>query len=433
MSYEAEEKIIGSLLIRNSALDEITFIEPDMFADELFGKMFYEFQRAQRENRELDRIVLKDSISADDFPPDKVEARLRQVEESVITSAGIRSVAWDGVLKPYRARRFVKSVNKVTGDPARFEDEYNTLTAELEEIRPYRNTQTKTVPQIVGENKDKYFCETDTPRVNLGFRGLDEILGGLEGGDLTIIGARPAVGKSAFALQVILHFASLGKRCGYFNLEMQEKQIYERLLAAKSGVGLTRIRRAKAFNTDEEKSAIDKANEELAKQDNIVITTGSKRISDIRAESKAAGYDVIVIDYLQLVKSDRTYGSNRYAEVGAISHAVKALAMELNIPIIGLCQLNRSSEGREDKEPTMGELRESGDFEQDASVILLLWNTNKDDRSEKCIKVEKQRQGRTGKVKLKFDGGHMRFEESEPTISTEEFMPVPEDMELVFD
>ena len=142
-------------------------------------------------------------------------------------------------------------------------------------------------------------------------------------------------------------------------------------------------------------------------------------MSEIRNESRHMGYDIIVIDYLQLLKSDRTYRGNRYAEVGAISKAIKALAMELNIPIIALSQLNRVSEARENKEPTMAELREAGDIEQDASVILLMWNTAKNDSSRKGIKVEKQRQGRTGKLVFRFRGDLMKFEETDEAPGTD--------------
>ncbi len=174
---------------------------------------------------------------------------------------------------------------------------------------------------------------------------------------------------------------------------------------------MTRIRRAVKFLGDEEKR-FKKANDALAGRSNIVISTGAKTVSEIRAESRHMGFDVIVIDYLQLIRSDTFYRGNRVAEVGAISKAIKALAMELQIPIILLSQLNRASEGRETREPSMSELRESGDIEQDASVIILLWNMSEDDRSKKGCKIEKNRQGETGKMELRFDGDQMRFRDA---------------------
>ena len=127
-------------------------------------------------------------------------------------------------------------------------------------------------------------------------------------------------------------------------------------------------------------------------------------------------YDIIIIDYMQLLKAETTYRGNRAAEVGEISRAIKNLAMELNIPIIALSQLNRVSEMKDTKEPTMAELREAGNIEQDASVIILLWNLNADDKTKKGCKVEKNRQGNTGKVVMRFNGDLMKFEETDETV-----------------
>ena len=139
-------------------------------------------------------------------------------------------------------------------------------------------------------------------------------------------------------------------------------------------------------------------------------------MSEIRSESRHMGYDILIIDYLQLLRTDKEYRGNRYAEVGDISKAIKALAMELNIPVIALSQLNRASEVRETKEPTMAELREAGDIEQDASVIILMWNLSQGDQTKKGCKVEKQRQGKTGKIVLNFNGDLMKFEETGETV-----------------
>lgn len=424
MSYDAELRVIGSILIRNECINEIDFIAPDMFSAEHLGRMFAVCQKILRQGQMVDAQILAEAISDEIYP---IQFAIRDVGEclrATETSAMVRQYA-RSVYTANRARIFRKAINSVSGDENTLDDEIQSLSDTLDSIRLSNDTGSKLLPQIVKENKDKYFCEIEKPKVDLGFKKLDDLLGGLEGGDMIIIGARPAVGKSAFASQITMTFAELGKKVGYFNLEMQEKQVYERFVAAKSGIELTRIRRAIAYQNDEE-DRFRKANEYLAQQRNIVITTGSKRVSEIRSDAKRQQYDVVIVDYLQLLRPDRTYGSNRYAEVGAISHACKNLAMEMNIPVIVLCQLNRVSEMRDDKEPTMSELRESGDIEQDASVILLLWNTDKEDRTKKRIKVEKQRQGKTGKVDLHFDGNHMRFYEADEFYSVE-------DDEVVFD
>lgn len=431
MSYEAEQNIIGSILMRNECIDDVSFIQPEMFDDESLGKLYATCIQMSRQGKGIDAVSLLDEVSAGDVPSEYVKQDIADCVRATVTSQTAKSYARI-IHTEYRAKMLRTAVNSVTLDEKRIDEDIKALSDSLDSIRITEDANTKTLPQIVKENKDNYFKEIDRPRVQMGMPKLDEILGGLEGGDLIIIGARPAVGKSAFATQITSHFAELGKKVGYYNLEMQEKQVYERFVAARSGIEITRIRRAVSYQNDEEKR-FREANEYLQKQDNIVISTGSKRISEIRTDARKQHYDVIIIDYLQLVKPDVRYGANRYAEVGAISHAVKALAMEMNIPVIGLCQLNRVSEAREDKEPTMGELRESGDFEQDASVILLLWNTNKDNRSQKCIKVEKQRQGKTGKINLHFDGDRMRFVESEDSNMTTDdgFMPA-DDADIVF-
>ena len=287
--------------------------------------------------------------------------------------------------------------------------------------------KSKSLPEIIKENMNNYFCDREEDRLYVGFSKLDDLLGGLEGGDMIVIGARPGVGKSALVTQITSNMAANGKRVGFYNLEMQEKQVYERFVVAQSGIGLTRLRRAKKFLGDEEER-FKKANKALLERDNIVITTGSKSMNEIRSESRHMGYDVIIIDYLQLLKPDKSYRGNRYAEVGAISKAIKSLAMELNIPIIALSQLNRVSEARETKEPTMAELREAGDIEQDASVIILLWNVSQEDNSRKGCKIEKQRQGKLGKEILRFDGDLMRFVESDGTVKeAQEWAKVKDD------
>ena len=221
---------------------------------------------------------------------------------------------------------------------------------------------------------------------------------------MIVIGARPGVGKSAFTSQIILEMAKAGKRIGFYNLEMSEKQVYERLLSNQSGIRLNRIRRAIQFLGDE-RERFERANKTLGKMD-ILISSGTKSVSEIRNECRHQELDCIIIDYLQLVRADTRYQS-RASEVGAISKAIKALAMELNVPIIALSQLNRTSEMRETKEPTMGELREAGDIEQDASIIILLWNLDNEDKTRKGLKVDKNRQGELGKIVYRFDGNEM--------------------------
>lgn len=412
MNMLAEQNVIGSLLLDSESIGKIQGLEPDMFASELYGRMYLEFLRGYENGYQVNAVVLSAKIT--DFPADMVQREIRTCLEKTLTSVEVESYA-DIVIREYRAAQLDRILQSVKPDPENVEEQTGELINDLEALLENRESQAKTLAEITRENKDRYFKDNEAQRLYIGFPKLDDLLGGLEGGDMIVIGARPGVGKSAFVTQVTTSLARSGKRVGFYNLEMQEKQIYERFVVAESGIGLTRLRRAVRFLGDEEER-FRRANEVLEKEDRIVITTGSKAMSEIRSESRHMGYDVIVIDYLQLLRADKTYRGNRYAEVGAISKAIKALAMELNIPVIALSQLNRVSEARDTKEPTMSELREAGDIEQDASVILLMWNLSKNDPSRKGIKVEKQRQGRTGKLTLRFNGDLMKFEESGESV-----------------
>ena len=173
---------------------------------------------------------------------------------------------------------------------------------------------------------------------------------------------------------------------------------------------MDKIRSAEQFENEEEKKLFDDGNSFLEEKTTLFISDGPRTVSQIRHESQHMEYDLIIIDYLQLLIPESSYRGNRYAEVGEISHGLKALAMDFNIPIIALSQLNRvsASQGKEDKAPTMSEMRESGDIEQDASIILLLWNKTEDGTLKGC-KVAKNRQGKFGELELKYNGALMSF------------------------
>jgi replicative DNA helicase len=202
--------------------------------------------------------------------------------------------------------------------------------------------------------------------------------------------------------------ADMDKQILYFNLEMTDEQIYERMLATETGFPLFKIKRTLRLSDEKEEQIVNDAKERI-RQRKIRVVTGSQKVSEIRQVSRRIKPDIVIVDYLQLVQSDANYNGNRYAEVGQISHDLKALALELKIPVVVLTQLNRVAKAT--TEPSMNEIRESGDIEQDASVIILLWNTDETDYSKKGIKVDKNRQGQLNKWenRFEFDGNSMRF------------------------
>ena len=412
MSLEAERNIIGSLITRTECLDEIAnLLTPEMFSSDLYGKAYYEALQRIPKGKAYDLPTLIQILQDDAYSENAVKEELRSCLLETETTATVKSYARI-LADEYASDKLSALSRELVFQPNTIRHDIEVLKSAIDDVITPEGYTLKPLAKITAENKDHYFKDENGKKILTGLKGLDEIIGGFDGGDMIIIGARPSVGKSAYAMQLAMHLCEENLKVGYFNLEMQEKQIYERFVAAKSGIEITRIRRATRY-LEGEKEAFDKANEYLSSVDRIMISTGSKKMSQIKAECRGQNFDVIIIDYLQLVRADGRYRGNRYAEVGEISHSAKAMAMDMNIPVIALCQLNRGSEGRDNKEPFMSDLRESGDFEQDASTILLLYNTDENDKSKKCIKVEKNRQGKTGKINLVFDGNKMRFTEEQ--------------------
>ena len=415
MSYQAEKEIIGALLIDPNCISEVySELESNMFTNKCLATIYVQFQRAYDRGTkvslaEIERVIRQDF--GDEIAGQEISACM----SSTYTTSYIKNNAYV-VISDYKAYTANKILSTIKVLPNDIKTQIGALQSVVDLLQNGKETTSKSLPEIVKENKDNYFREKEVKPLYLGFDKLDDLLGGLEGGDMIVIGARPAVGKSAFVIQITSNLAKQGKRVGFYNLEMQNKQVYERFVVNESGIGLTRLRRAIKFLGDE-KERFDKANEVLEKADNIVITSaGAKSVGEIKAESKHMDYDIIIIDYLQLLKADNTYRGNRTAEVGEISRAIKNLAMELNIPIIALSQLNRVSTLKDDKEPTMSELREAGNIEQDASVIMLMWNIDENDKSKKGCKIEKNRQGECGKIVMRFNGDTMKFEETDESI-----------------
>lgn len=410
MSDIVEKSVIGCLLMDNKELYKVyDILKPDMFHDPVLKEIYREIVKMYDIGQPANLVTITQAVESESYTRQYIGQVLKECALLPLTSAELKSYG-NSIVKDYKAETLRKILSQTQVSAAGVEYQIADLIQELESLKRSEKSKSKKLSTIVGDYEDQYFREKKEAKLYTGFSKLDDITGGLEGGDVIVIGARPGVGKSAFTSQIILEMAKAGKRIGFYNLEMSEKQVYERLLSNQSGIRLNRIRRAIQFLGDE-KERFDKANRTLEEMD-ILVSSGTKSVSEIRNECRHQELDCIIIDYLQLVRADTRYQS-RASEVGAISKAIKALAMELNVPIIALSQLNRTSEMRETKEPTMGELREAGDIEQDASIIILLWNLDNEDKTRKGLKVDKNRQGELGKIVYRFDGNEMRFQETE--------------------
>lgn len=410
MSNTIEKSVIGALLIEPDSISGIyEQIKPDMFADLFCRSVYTEIIRAYDMGKSISLEELAQKLQSEGQMQERIVQELRGIIPAV-ESYRIKSYA-DALEAAYKTRRLNELLSHVVPAAGCIDNQINGLMQDLEALKESDTVKIHGLGEIVDTVSGNYFTDPEQSILYTGLSKLDDTLGGLEGGDVIVIGARPAVGKSAFATQIAMNLAKSKKRVAFYNLEMSDKQVYERLLSRNSGIGLTRIRRARNFLGDE-KERFDRANESLRKIP-LFIRSGSVSVSQIRNECRHLDLDCIVIDYIQLIRSDVRYQS-RASEVGAISKAIKALAMELHIPIIALSQLNRVSEMRQNKEPTMGELREAGDIEQDASIILLMWNIVDD---KKGLKVEKNRQGVLSSEVLRFNGDNMEFIETCETVA----------------
>ncbi len=285
-------------------------------------------------------------------------------------------------------------------------------------VKDRRSTEFKNIKEVVYNVQQNLQTlaemKGDITGIATGWTDFDKRTSGLHENQLIIIGARPAMGKTAFALNLATNVAiGSGKSVAIFNLEMSAEQLANRMLSSLGQIEGYKFASGKLNNDDyvkfnEALSQLEDTN--LFIDDTPGITIGEIRSKCRRLKSSSSGLDLVIIDYLQLVSGGKNYGTNRQQEVSDISRSLKMLAMELNIPVIALCQLSRSVEAREDKRPLMSDLRESGSIEQDADIVAFLY---RDDYYKKSARVDdnvslseliigKHRNGATGKIDLLF-------------------------------
>ncbi len=286
----------------------------------------------------------------------------------------------------------------------------------------------KPLPEIVkGVSEKLRFLNThkgDVTGLKTGFTTLDEYTNGLQPEELIILAARPAVGKSAFAMNIALNAATHNKNgkagVAIFSLEMSNEQLVTRMISSMSNIENSKLRTGKL--TPQEWRQYETFTELLNEYNIYFDDSASSNISDIRAKCRRLAQekklDLVVIDYLQLIRADESKNANRQEEVSRISRALKQMAKELKVPVLALSQLSRDVEKSADKKPTLAHLRESGSIEQDADIVMFIhrdeyFNVKKDQEQsgDTEILVRKNRQGRVGDIKFIFAPQYSRFSE----------------------
>ena len=429
-SLEIEKSILGSNIIY-SISDRIN--SSDFYFN--FNQLIYESILKRRDKYSkinLDLNILIESLKEDNiFDIVGGVEYLNELVASSYTSANIE--AYIEIFKEYSKKRKLLNVSKEISKS--IYDNKKNSTDLLEEVQvavsqideEASGDDIIKLSELVArdyERNDKNNHIADYPKTK--FIRYDEITNGLRPATLLILAARPAMGKTAFSLNIALNVAKQNKRVLIFSLEMGEEELYNRLLAAESEVELKNIQRSHFdFNNKEMINRLLIARENLSTLEIYIDASATPTITAIKNKArllqrKYKNIDLIIIDYLQLI-SGTTNKGNREQEISEISRGLKLLSKELNVPIIALSQLSRRVESREDKTPMLSDLRESGSIEQDADQVMFLsskdyYNNQKnpdEDNNKLLTRIElilaKNRSGSIGKNLLFFDKPIQKF------------------------
>lgn len=390
---KTEKQYISNILYYSEEPEKqrelIEGIKPDFFED--------------KRCREIARIFCigyqkKDILTFEYLEQNGFKVENDDIDFQVTFTDRIAMQTKEALVKDYQER----CKRHLCSEAAKNDSDIEDLINKLRSIQDLNiNTKAKSTDSLFKELKESFFTKKKT-EIKFGIACLDADVK-ISPGCLYILGGYTGSGKSALALQFARAFSKQGAKTLYFNFEMSERQILERLISAENKIILSRLSNAESFLGKEEKEKFDSFENKF---DNLKICSGAFNISKIYLEVRRNLPKVVIIDYLQLVSPGEKYKGNRVAEVSEISHKLKALAMETEIPVIALSQLNRESQKK--SEPSASDLRECGDLENDASVVLLLWN---EENGVKNLKVSKNRQGICGSYKLDFEGKYMSFSE----------------------
>lgn len=426
-SIEAEESVLGGILIENGVLDSVVeLLRPEDFYREAHRKIMRAVIDLNQRNEPIDLVTLAEALRARGELQDAGGAAyLAELAERVPTAANVAYYA-----RIVREKALLRSLIHVTTEITMssyepqdsveaFLDEAERRVYEIAEnkvrqsLLPVRDIVVESMKQIEQLYERREFITG----VATGFRDLDKKTAGLQRSDLIIVAGRPSMGKTAFALNIVQNAALHGGvGAAVFSLEMSKEQLVLRMLCSEARVDQNRVRSGYAAELDYPKLAM--AAQHLSEVPIYIDDTGGLSILELRAKARRLSRDknarlgLIVVDYLQLMKGPRS--ESREQEISAISRSLKALAKELDLPVVALAQLNRKVEDRADKRPIMADLRESGAIEQDADVILFLnrpyvYDKAADERDAEVI-IGKQRNGPIGTVPLTFFAEYTRFD-----------------------
>lgn len=433
-SKEAEQSVLGSILIDNEAMIKIAdLLKPDDFYYDIHKITFEAILDLYNRHDPIDLLTLANLLE-ERKKLDVVggPAYLAELTSAVPTSTHIFKYA-QIVKNKATLRSMIRVGNLITGYGYEEENEIENLLEETERAvfgisQTFLKDRFIHVRDILTQRYEEFatlHMSEDKEKVKgipTGFRSLDKILSGMQPADLIILAARPSMGKTALALSIVQKMsieATKKKTVGIFSLEMSKEQLVDRLFCSLLGVDSWKLQHGKLDDKDFQQMGpvMDKLNQAPVYIDDSVGTS----IAELRAKARRLqmehGLDMIIVDYLQLMSTGSSaFQGNRVQEISEISRALKFLGRELRVPVIAISQLSRAVELRSPKIPQLSDLRESGSIEQDADVVLMLYrkdyyeeNLTEEEIGITDIYIRKHRNGPVGKAELRFDKTQMRF------------------------
>lgn len=440
-NIEAEQALIGCILIDNGAqIDILAIIKEDDFYSEAHKSIYKAMQKIYTRSVPIDFVTLTDQLEQD-----KILDKVGGIEyitflTNVVPSA-VNFKYYCDIVKSHSIRRkLIASGQKIIEDAYQNEDQEKSLQFAEKEIFDISEKEGRSDLEHVGlaggaikKVIDKFDAIAKDPTsikgIPTGLKEFDRLTNGLQNSDIILLAARPGVGKTSLAMNIVINAATeLKKKCAVFSLEMGADQLVQRSLCSMAKVSM-----AKALNGTmdaEEWKRIWTATKKLEQSGLYIDTSGitpSELLSKCRRLKAKDGLDLVMIDYIQLMSSPGTSKDmNRQNQVSEISRNLKLTAKELNVPIIVLSQLSRSVESRKENgyRPMLSDLRDSGAIEQDADIVLFLYNPEKyndipqeDEPGTVELIVAKHRNGSTGTIKLRWIGEYTTFVNKDEKIN----------------
>ncbi|HLS07763.1 replicative DNA helicase [Lentibacillus sp.] len=442
-NIEAEQAVIGAIFLEPEALSSAAErLMPDDFYRASHQRIFETMLKLTDKGEPIDLVTVTTSLT-NEKKLDEVGgvAYLSDLAASVPTAANI--VYYSKIVEEKALlRRLIRTATDIVTSGFTNEDDVEEVLNQAEkrilEVSSQKNTGAfKPIKDVLIDVYDNieqlHNHDGDVTGIPTGYRDLDQITSGFQRNDLIIIAARPSVGKTAFALNIAQNVAiNTDENVAIFSLEMGADQLVSRMLCAEGNIDAQRLRTGKLEADDWSKLTM--AMGSLSNAGIYIDDSPGIRVSEIRSKCRRLkqehGLGMILIDYLQLIQGSGNSRENRQQEVSEISRALKALARELNVPLIALSQLSRGVEARQDKRPMMSDLRESGSIEQDADIVGFLYRDDYyDQESEKQniieIIISKQRNGPVGNVELAFVKEYNKFVDLDHRYTGSDIPPEP--------